>query len=102
MERVKDDAEAIAAFGVKVLLEVVDDEATRFIVFGEYSEIERVVVVDDAHFGVERGRLARGSFWRKWLAIGASFHAASSGRPSSVIGPEARTAIRRRSSLAVA
>ena len=103
MERVKDDAEAIAAFGVKVLLEVADDEATRFIVFGEYPEIERVVVVDDAYFGVERaGSPSRGSFWRKWLAIGASFHAASSGRPSSVIGPEVRTAIRRRSSLAVA
>jgi hypothetical protein len=38
MERVKDDPEAIAALGVKVLLEVVDDEATRFIVFGEYPK----------------------------------------------------------------
>ena len=31
---------------------------TRLVVFGEHTEVDRLVVVEDAHFGVVGGRLA--------------------------------------------
>ena len=97
VEGVEDDAEAVAAVGVEVLLQVVDDDAAGIVVAGEHAEIERVVVVEDAHLGVEGRRLA---FARvvldEVLAPSAPRPRASSSPPSSVIGPVARVAGNRR------
>jgi hypothetical protein len=74
-----------------------------FIVFGEHPEIERVVVIDNANFGVECGRLTFARVVLEKMAgdrrvIPRCFVGQAVERNRS--GP--RTAIRRRSSLAVA
>jgi hypothetical protein len=58
VERVEDDGEPIAGAGVVVFLDVADDKASRFVVFGENPEMQGIVVVKDTDLGVERRRLS--------------------------------------------
>ena len=69
----------------------------------EDAEIQSVLVVEHAHFGLlaTPAPLRRGSLCRKPPAIGASRQAASSSAPSIVIGAVLLTASRCRSRRAV-
>ena len=78
MERVENDAEAVAPVGAEVLLQVVDDDAARFAVFGEHTEIDGIIVVDDPHFRVERGgcalaRIVLDEVTRHWSRLPCDF-----------------------------
>ena len=52
----------VARRGVEVLLQVADDDRRRVIVMREDTEVERLVVIKDAHFGVEGRRLSLAGF----------------------------------------
>ena len=49
---IQDDAEAVTAAGVVVLLQVTDDDFRRLHVVREHTEVERVVCVEDSNVGV--------------------------------------------------
>ena len=86
--------------GVEVLLQVVDDDAGRVVVLGKDAEVDRVVVVEDAHLGVEGGRLAFARIVLDEVCAppARSCQAGSSSTPSSVSarGADARSAAVRR------
>jgi hypothetical protein len=58
VKRVEHDAEAVAAAGVVVLLQVADDDLRRLHVVCEHAEVERVIGIEHAHISVVRRRVA--------------------------------------------
>ena len=63
MKRIEHDAEPVAVAGAEVLLQVVDDDARRLVVAGEYPEAQRLIVIEHTDLGVVGGGApSRGSF----------------------------------------
>ena len=57
VEGVEHDLEHVGSRGVEVLLQIADDDVGGRAVVGEDAEIQRLLVVGDAHFGLLRRRL---------------------------------------------
>jgi hypothetical protein len=51
---IQNDAERVVVAGVEILLQVIDDDPRRLLVSRKYGEVQRLIVIEHANFGVVR------------------------------------------------